>query len=674
MESPTPAGPSADLELMRASSLLETDPGAAMQRAGAILREAPGHEGALLLLATASRRLGDPARSREVLASLARAQPQSATLQLELGRACGAAGLPNDAAAAFQAAVALKPSLADAWNELAAERYRSGDTPGGDAAYARYRRLTPESPEVRDAVSALEENRIEPAEAALKRRLLAVPEDVTALRLLARIVRVRGNFLEATRLLAHCVQLAPGYAEARFELAAELSTQQRNAEALEQLERLLTTEPRNPDYLGLKAMALRQAGRNSEGLELMRQAIAEAPADFALQVNLGHMLRDAGDSAAAVEAYRRALAIRPGLGEAYRSLADLKTLRFTATDREAMQAQLARDVAPSADRAQLEFALGKAREDEGDYAAAYAHYASANSSFRQFLGRVPDVLSGGRARARVLYTKEFFAARAGWGSERDDPIFIVGLPRSGSTLLEQILASHSQVEGTRELPHVPAIARALMLATDPYGEATYPNPVGALTRDEIESLAARYLADTQPYRLLGRPHFVDKTLANFDHVGLIHLMFPRAAIIDIRRHPLACCFSMYRQFFGTGHPYSYDFAELGRHYRNYCALMQHLDTVLPGRVHRVHYEQLVAEPEAVVRRLLEHCGLPFEAGCLRFHDNRRSVSTLSSEQVRRPIYADAVGQWRHFEPWLGGLRAALGELVDEYPDFERGAR
>jgi hypothetical protein len=241
------------------------------------------------------------------------------------------------------------------------------------------------------------------------------------------------------------------------------------------------------------------------------------------------------------------------------------------------------------------------------------------------------------------------------------------MPRAGSTLLEQILASHSQVEGTRELPDVPAIVRELIVSAKSSGESNYPDLVATLGRAEVEAYAARYLEHTRVHRPLGRARFVDKMPGNFAHLGLIQLMFPRATLIDARRHPLACCFSCYRQLFGRGQPFSYDLEELGLHYRDYSELMQHFDAVLPGRVHRVYYEQLVADPEAEVRRLLEHCELPFEAGCLRFYENRRVVTTISSEQVRRPINADAVDQWRHFEPWLGKLTTTLGDLVARYP-------
>jgi hypothetical protein len=357
------------------------------------------------------------------------------------------------------------------------------------------------------------------------------------------------------------------------------------------------------------------------------------------------------------------------MGEAYWSLANLKTVRFSESDLAAMQQQLALSAPLGTNRATLEFALGKGLEDAGQYAESFKHYAHGNGLHRAMVFHDPRLLHDVVERSKALYQPAFFAARSGWGSERADPIFIVGMPRSGSTLLEQILASHSQVEGTRELPEVPAIVRELIVGASAEALENYPELLSTLGREDIEARAARYLERTAVHRPLGRPRFVDKLLVNFLHVGLIHLMFPRATIIDSRRHPLGCCFSCFKQFFARGLYFTYDQDDLAHYYRDYVDLMEHMDTALPGRVHRVHYEQLVTDPEGVVRRLLEHCGLPFEEGCLRFYENRRVVNTISSEQVRRPISADAAEHWRHYEPWLGPLRNVLGELIDRYPTF-----
>ena len=664
-----PSGFSADLELMRASTLLESDPAAAAAAASALLAAQPHLEAASLLLAAACLRVGDAATAARLLEELLPANPASPVLQLEAGRAFAAAGRGAEAVAAFERAVALDARLADAWRELAAQRFLVGDQAGGDAAYGHYTRLTPPPAQLGDAAAALAEDRLDAADVLLQRHLQQSPQDVVALRMLASVASEYGNYLKAEQGLRHCLELAPGYADARFDLASELSVQQRHAEVLPIVERLLATAPDNTSYRCLKAQALRLHGRHGEAIALMRQIIAANPEDAKTHLLYGHVLREAGEQAAAIDAYRQALALRPGMGEAYWSLANLKTVRFTESDRLAMEQQLARSAPLGTSRISLEFALGKALEDAGHFAGSFEHYAHGNALRRSAIVHDPQAMTDELQRSRALYTPEFFAARAGWGSERADPIFIVGLPRSGSTLLEQILASHSRVEGTRELPDVPNMALERVMRANPAGGSNYPEPLAALERRDFETLAAQFLQQTSVHRPLGRPRFVDKMLGNFSHVGFIHLMFPHATIIDARRHPMACGFSCFKQFFPRGQTFSCDQEELGRFYREYAELMAHMDAVLPGRVCRVHYEQLVTEPEQEVRRLLEHCGLPFEAGCLKFYETRRVVNTVSSEQVRRPINTDSVDHWRKYETWLRPLATVLGDLVERYPVF-----
>jgi len=663
------AGISVDLDLMRASVLLESDPAAAARSASAILKGHPGHEEARLLLATACQRLGDPATAQLQLEALIKLQPDSPTLLLELGRVRAAAGHRAQAMAALERAVALDARFADGWRELAAQRFIAGGVLAGDIAYAEYARLAPLPAELNDAAEALGNRRLDAAAALLQGRIRQSPNDVVALRMLASVARARGDFFEAERLLRQCLQLAPGYAEARFDLANELYGQQRHTEVLPLVERLLAADPGNASYTGLKAQTLRLYGQSSEAINLMRQAVMASPRNAKLRLLYGHLLREAGEQAEAIEAYREGLALQPDMGEAYWSLANLKTVRFTAADHQAMQQQLTGAAPLGISRVSLEFALGKALEDDGQYSQSFAHYAHGNALHRATIFHDPSVLHDVVQRSKALYQPQFFAARPDWGSGRTDPIFIVGMPRSGSTLLEQILASHSQIEGTRELPEVPAIVRDLVLGATEGNSGIYPDLVATLGQSSIAANAARYLERTAPHRALGRVRFVDKLLGNFVHAGLIHLMFPHATIIDARRHPLACSFSCFKQFFARGLYFAYDQEDLGRYYRDYVELMEHMDAVLPGRVFRVYYEQLVADPEGVVRRLLDHCGLNFEEGCLKFYENRRVVNTISSEQVRRPINSDAVDQWRNFEPWLGELKEALGDLVDKYPSF-----
>jgi tetratricopeptide (TPR) repeat protein len=651
---------------MRASLLLESDPAAAAQRAGKVLASSPGHAEASLLLAAAYRKLDDPAAAVAALEQIASTHLDTPLMQLELGRAYAASGRGAHALAAFQRAVALDARLAEGWQELSAQLFSVGDLPGGDAAYARYRGLTPDPQELRDALGALADNRLATAETILRRRLRQTPDDFVGLRILADIATRREDFAEAERLLLETLAQAPGYAVARYDLARLLYDQQRNAEVLPLVERLIASEPHNPDYVSLKAQALRLLGRNDEAIALLEQLLAGHPQGERAWLLFGHLLREVGQQSRAIQMYRQALQVRPESGGAYWSLANLKTFRFGAADLDAMRRQLGSRHVQGADRTQLEFALGKALEDEGRFAASFEHYARANSLQRTTVHHDADAATSDVRRLKSVFTADLFAGRCGWGSRRNDPIFIVGLPRSGSTLLEQVLATHVQVEGTRELPDVPAIVSDLMLYPDP-GRRPYPEDVGALERAQIETLAARYLSRTQTHRLLGKPRFVDKMLINFGHVGLIHLMFPQAAIIDARRHPLGCGFSCYRQLFTRGMAYTYDLSDMGRYYRDYAELMEHFDTVLPGRIHRVHYELLVADPAGEIRKLLDYCGLPFEPQCLQFYENRRVVQTISSEQVRQPIFSDSVDQWRHYEPWLGPMKEALGDLVERYP-------
>jgi len=654
---------SLDLELMRASRLLDSDPAAAARQASGMLARSPGHPEAKLLLAAACRKLGDPAAAAAALETLADADRDTPFIQLEIGRAFAAAGRTSAALAAFQRAVALDEGLAEAWRELAAMCFAAGDVQAGDVAYGHYSLLTQDPPELKDAIAALADSRLESAEAMLLRRLDQAPNDVAALRLLADIAARREDYTEAERRLTLCLELAPGYAAARYDLANLKSTRHRHSEALELVERLLAAECRNVSYLSLKAQILRLLGRSDEAIALMDATVADQTDAEAAWLLYGHLLREVGEQRRAIEMYRRALAVRPESGRPYSSLANLKTFRFDRDDIEAMRQRLAQRTLPGIDRTHLEFALGKAFEDEGQFEASFQHYARGAARHRAAIGYDANATTAIVQRSIALFTESFFADRSGWGSTRADPIFIVGLPRSGSTLLEQILASHSQIEGTRELPDIPSIAREVILRANADGSQAYPQPVAALDRGEVDLLAARYLAQTQMHRPLGKERFVDKMLSNFLHVGLIQLMFPAAAIIDVRRHPMGCCFSCYKQLFGPGLNFTYDLTELGRYYRDYARLMQHFDVVLPRRVHRVNYEQLVADPQAEVRKLLSYCGMPYEEECLQFYENRRVVQTISSEQVRRPIYTDAVDQWRNFEPWLGPLKEALGDYL-----------
>ena len=655
-----------DCKLMRAAALLDSDPTAAVRAAAEILEEHPGHPAATLLLGTAGRNTGDP-RAAAAFAELEAAQPRSAVIQLEIGRTLAAEGRVAQAFVALTRAVEIEPNLAEAWQELAGLHAATGDAAACDAAYAQFTKLVAVEQHLAEAAAAFADRRLATAESLLRRRLAQAPQDAAAMRMLAAIALEREDYIEAERLLAECLIVAPGYSRARFDLARILYAQQKADPMLPLLERLLMLEPDNLHYRSLQASAYGLLGKNDRAISIFSSLIDTFPDNEPLWLAYGHALRTAGRTGEAIAAYRRAAELRGGCGEAWFCLANLKTFRFSDADVDAMRVQAARQDIADNDRLQFEFALGKALEDVRNYADSFAHYARGNALRRRAVRYDPDRNSRLVERTRALYTAEFLAARAGSGCPAPDPIFIVGLPRSGSTLLEQILASHSQVEGTRELPDVPGFALELGALGTAEQPPAYPDSVGRLTREELEQLGLRYLEQTRPNRLRGSPRFVDKMPSNFCHTGLIHLMLPNARIIDARRSPLACCFANFKQHFQAGVWFTYSLGDLGRYCRDYIRLMEHFDAVLPGRVHRVHYENLVADLEGEVRRLLDYCGLPFEEQCLRFHETRRVVQTASSEQVRRPLYAESVDQWRNYEPFLSELKEALGDVVQQYP-------
>jgi tetratricopeptide (TPR) repeat protein len=652
---------SIDLELMRASTLLETDPAAALRHAGAILARHPGHDGASLLLSSACRRLGDSSSAVEAMEGLGRAQPASAVIQLELGRTYAACGRNREAGCALEQATALDPGLAEAWRELSLQRLLAGETAAADCAYLQFRRLAANPPDLADAYAVFDQGRMETAESLVRRRLQEGTNEVAAFTLLSAIAARRGDDLSEDASLNEVLARAPCDNAAREQLVRLMIRQGRTEDALPLIERMLAAEPENSAYRVLKMLALQAAERAPEALSVITQMVADHPDNPEFWLLAGNQQRYSGHPREAIEAYLRAIALRQQFGMAYWALSNFETFRFTQHDIEVMQRQ-AMLASGADDRVGLQFALGRALEERGEFAKSFACYERGNELARTLFNYDAKATTAFVQRFRGTFTGAFFAERECWGNTASEPIFIVGLPRSGSTLIEQILASHSQVEGTRELPYIPTIAREL--AGPPETAARYPENLASLDKSRVEALALRYLASAQKHRLLGKLRFVDKMHGNFASLGLIHLMFPRAAIIDSRRHPMASGFACYKQLFNAGMNFAYDLAELGLYYRDYAELMNNVDSVLPHRVYRLHYERLVIDTEGEVRRLLDYCGLPFEPQCLRFHENRRVAQTISSEQVQRPIYGEALEHWRHFEPWLQPLRAALGDLPE----------
>ncbi len=657
---------SVDVALAHAARLLERDPALAAEQASEILKAAPAHPAAVLILGVARRKGGDAAAAVEVLRPLIESHPRWAAAHYELGAALGEIGAGEQAVAALRRAVELNPEMPEAWRSLADHLAAMGDDSGADAARARSLKTSTRDPRLLAAGAALCENRIPEAEALLRRHLHEHPTDIAAIRMFAEVAARVGRYQDAENLLARCLELAPAFHGARHNYTVALIRQGKHEAALPQIERLLAAEPRNPNYRSLQAAVLAGIGEYACAIEVYESVLREYPKQGRIWLSHGHALKTAGRVAEGVGAYLHALQLEPRLGEVWWSLANLKTYRFGADHIAQMQAQLARTDLSAEDRFHFHFALGKALEDQAQYEQSFHHYREGNALRRSRVHYEPARIRQHVNGARKLFTGEFFASRAGAGADTTEPIFIVGLPRAGSTLIEQILASHSQVEGTMELPDIPALAQTVAERTG--DEALhYPQALAALSRDDLRRIGEEYLARTRIQRKTDKPRFIDKLPNNFLHVGFIHLMLPNARIIDARRHPLGCCFSNFKQHFARGQTFTYDLAELGAYYRSYVELMAHFDAVLPGRVHRVLYERMVEDTGNEVRRLLEYCGLPFEEPCLRFYENERAVRTASSEQVRVPIYREGIEQWRHFDAWLEPLKSSLGTVLDAYP-------
>ncbi|MEI7038254.1 sulfotransferase [Fulvimonas yonginensis] len=654
--------------LAHATHLLERDPALAAEQALEILRVAAGHPAALRLLAAARSAQGDHAGAIGILEPLVRRQPAWAPAALELGLALGRVGRGRDAVAALRQAVAVDARLPQAWRALADQLLALGEAAAADDAYGEHVRRATDDPHLMGIAAALAGDRLPEAEAMLRAHLKAAPTDVAAIRMFAELAARLGRNEDALHLLARCLELAPGFHEARHNYALLLHRNNQPEQALAEIGRLLAVEPDHPGYRNLKAVVLCRIGDYEPAIAIYADLLERHPDQAKVWMSYGHALKTTGRLAQAVAAYRRSLALQPSFGEVWWSLANLKTFRFQAQDLAQMRAQLARPDLAEEDRLHLEFAMGKALEDQDEYADSFRHYARGNAIRRAQLHYRAEDTSARVRHIRARYTREFFRSRSGMGSGARDPIFIVGLPRSGSTLIEQILSSHSQVEGTMELPEITSITRLLRGQGGPDSALPYHDALAALDGEGLRALGEHYLAATRIHRKTGAPRFIDKMPNNFMHLGLIHLILPNAVLIDARRHPLACGFSGFKQHFARGQSFSYSLEDLGRYYRDYVALMAHFDAVLPGRVHRVFYERMVEDTEGEVRRLLDHCGLPFEEGCLRFFENDRPVRTASSEQVRRPIYREGVEHWRHYAPWLGPLEQALGPVLQSYPD------
>ena len=579
-------------------------------------------------------------------------------------------GEPAAALAQARAIVAALPTAAEA-HRIAAHALRAlGRESEAQQASLAAVSAAIHDPAMMEAALALTENRLPDAEGALRTRLKADATDVAAIRMLAEVAGRIGRYADAEKLLSRALELAPGFGAARANLATVYYKQNRYAEAVETLDAVLGDDPDNPAHANLKAAALGRIGGYDEALALYEELTRRFPGHAKLWMSYGHMLKTVGRQEEGIAAYRHALAADPGLGELWWSLANLKTIRFGPDDRAAMEAALrAADPAGASrddDRLHLHFALGKAYDDAGEAEAAFRHYAAGNAIRAGQLGYETAETTAIVDDAIATFTAAFFADRAGGGDPAPDPVFILGMPRAGSTLIEQILASHSAIEGTMELPDIPALA--LGLGREALGDGRrWVEAVAAAAPEKLAEMGAAFLRRTAVQRKTDKPFYIDKLPNNWLYVPLIRLILPNARIIDARRHPLDCCWSNFRQHYAKGQAFSYGLADMGAYYRDYVRLMAHVDAVQPGTIHRVIHEALLDDPEAEVRAMLAFLGQPFEAACMAFHANARAVRTASSEQVRRPINRDGVGQWHAYDMWLAPLREALGPVLGAYP-------
>jgi tetratricopeptide (TPR) repeat protein len=649
-------------------SMLASAPALAAEQATEILKILPKEAQAYVLLGAARRRLGDANGAIGALNQATKLSPLAAEAILERGLAEAAAGESRRALNSVAHALNLDARFVNAWRILADELMRAGDGDAAGRAYANHVTAQTKDPELLEAGTALNEGRLAIAERQLKSYLMRAPTDVAAIRMLAELAARIGRYVDSQNLLERAIELAPDFHAARHNLAIVALRQGKADVAVEEVERLLKVNAKDPGYRVLYCAALSRLGDYEKAIPQYRSLLKDHPNHPKSWMSFGHALKTVGKQSEAIDAYRRSIRLQPSLGEAYWSLANLKTVKFSDADIAAMRAQLERDDLNEEDRLHLYFALGKALEDAGEFAQSFANYEKGNALGARRAKYDDSELPLRRERAEATFTAELFARRRHAGHPAPDPIFIVGMPRAGSTLIEQILSSHSMIEGTAELPDIIAMAKRLIDQTKDDGDNQFPACLATMPDAQLKALGEEYLERTRSQRRTAKPLFIDKMPNNFAHVGFIRLILPNAKIIDARRHPMACCFSNFKQHFAKGQNFSYGQERMAQFYCEYVLLMKVYDAAAPGMIHRVIHERLVENLEAEVRALLDFVGVPFEEACLRFYETERAVRTASSEQVRRPIFTEGLDYWTNYAPFLGPMKAALGEVLSAYPD------
>ena len=654
--------------LAHVRGLLESQQFAAAESAAAsIVSRYPEERDALYMLAVSQRYLNRIPDALGTLQRLQAAHPRFSRLHQERGHCFAALKDAPRATDAYLRAVNVNPALPASWSRLEQLYRMTGDRANAEMAAAHVATLARLPAEVVAATALFSDGDLTPAETLIRGFLLKHGDHVEAMRLLARIGMAREVFDDAEVLLAAVLERSPSYDAARFDYARVLLERHKHPQARREFAQLRKRDPDNRELKTLYATACIGVGQLEEAIGLYRELLHDAQRADELHLSIAHALKTLGRREESERAYHAAIETRPDFGDAYWSLANLKTYRFSDEEIARMREQESSAQIGLVDHFHLCFALGKALEDRGEYEQSFHYYLRGNDlkkSGGDF--RIEPIERNTRLQKDVC-TRELFEARVGSGSDSTAPIFIVGLPRSGSTLIEQILASHSSVEGTHELADIPRLAHDLMGREENQDPPVYPRVLTELSADELQRLGEKYLSDTRVYRT-GKTHFIDKMPNNFRHLGLIRLILPNARVIDARREPMACCFSNFKQLFATGQEFTYGIEDIARYYRTYLELMRHWNAALPGWILRVQHEDVVENLEGSVRRILAFCGLPFETQCLEYHKTKRSIRTASSEQVRRPIFREGLDLWKHFEPWLGPLKALLGDALTDYRD------
>jgi tetratricopeptide (TPR) repeat protein len=631
-----------------------------------ILQAEPDNVEALYMSAVCYRYQREFEPALGCLQRLKSLEPEHGRAYQEEGHAYRDMGRSEDALQSYSLACRFNPALIASWRGQHKILADQGEERQAVQVLGQLEHLQALPPALLAVMDLVAQGRLLKAEDICRQYLLKIPHDVEGMRLLADIGMRLGVLDDAEFLLESALKFKPDNIQVRIDYVQVLRKRQKFAKALDQARQLLERSPQNPQFLSIYGVECMQNGDYAAALQAFDQVLQKLPDDPVTLTAKGHAFKTTGQYDDAVAAYRAAIASRPNYGEACYSLANLKVYEFSDQEIEAMQAQESSETLAHADRIHFCFALGKAYEDRKDFDTAFRFYARGNRLKKTQSRYTAEQMSDDLQSHRQVFTAAFFADRAGRGHAAADPIFIVGLPRAGSTLLEQILSSHSMVDGTLELPNIPALSQRLRRRARQEKTSDYPEILAELGAQEQREFGEAFIEDTRIHRQ-GAPYFIDKMPNNFRHIGLIQMILPNATIIDARRHPLACCFSGFKQLFAEGQEFSYDLRDIGRYYADYVDLMDHWDAVLPGKVLRVQYEDVVADLESELRRILAHCGLPFEENCLEFHRTDRSVRTPSSEQVRQPIFDSGLEQWRNFDAFLEPLKSALGPVLERYP-------